>query len=241
MPSSSSQLTARPRAVDSLRPSNHHSPNDRKSTYGSLASAHLFGAAVVALLALYKWPLRWALSGAPFLTYVLFLGAAQGYRVLPAIPLSILVLLINFGYSVFSTSWLLYWMFAGACYPAIYLVCLFQFRPVSRFTRRRVRALLRELQMTSDTVAFFELPALEIDVDVEGLLCVRGVSFSFSSLTLVAYGVEVGMKLSDDMEVAIMTDKITVQLFRRVHVSDVYANVKGGEYEVSHSCNLCTR
>jgi len=95
-----------------------------------------------------------------------------------------------------------------------------------------LRAVLRGLQFTNDQIAFFDLPALEIDVDVEGLMCIRGISFSFSKLTVVAYGVEVGIKLSDDMEIALLVDQVTIKLFRRIDISDVYGNVKGGQYEV---------
>lgn len=152
---------------------------------------------------------------------------------LPFMHLWTIIAVINLSYSVAATSWLLYWIYLGSCYPAIFLVSLFQFAAVARFVRRRLRFLLRELQFTNDKVAFFDLPALEIDVDVEGLMCIRGISFSFSSLTITAYGIEVGIKLSDDMEIALATDKVVIHLFRRVDVSDVYGNVKGGLYEMT--------
>lgn len=202
---------------------------------GFIPTAHLFAAASVALLALFSWPLRWFLSGAPLLTYALLLGAAQGYRILPFIPLWTLLALVNLSYSVAATSWLLYWAYLLVCYPIIFLACLFQFSSVSRLVRKSLRSVLRELTFTNDTVAFFDLPALEIDVDVEGLMCIRGLSFSLSSLTIVAYGIEVGIKLSDDMEIALVVDKVTVELFRRINISDVYGNVKGGQFEAS-SC-----
>ncbi|KAF2157458.1 hypothetical protein K461DRAFT_235699 [Myriangium duriaei CBS 260.36] len=202
-------------------------------TFGFIPTQHLFAAVTVALLAVFQWPLRWMLSGAPLLTYALLIGAANGDRVLRSVPLWTLAALINLSYSVAATSWLLYWAYLTACYPAIFLVCLFQFSSVSGFTRRKLRTVLRGLQLTNDTIAFFDLPALEIDVDVEGLMCIRGMSFSFSSLTIIAYGVEVGIKLSDDMEIALVTDKVTIKLFRRIDVSDVYGNVKGGLYEMT--------
>lgn len=199
---------------------------------GFIPTDHLFAAIAVALLSRYHWPLRWIISGAPLLTYALLLGATRGHRVLPFIPLWTLIAMINLTYSVASTSWLLYGFYAFTCYPTIFLVCLFQFSHVARFIRRQLRAVLRGLQFTNDQIAFFDLPALEIDVDVEGLMCIRGISFSFSKLTVVAYGVEVGIKLSDDMEIALLVDQVTIKLFRRIDISDVYGNVKGGQYEV---------
>lgn len=202
-------------------------------TFGFIPTEHLFAAATVVFLAVFHWPFRWLLAGAPLLTYSILLGASKGCRILPFINLWTLVLLINLVYSVAATSWLLWWGYAAACYPAIFLSCLFQFDTVARFARRKLRTLLKELQFANDKIAFFDLPALEIDVDVEGLMCIRGMTFSLSSLTIIAHGVEVGIKFSDDMELALAVDKVTVRLFRRIDVEDVYGNVKGGEYEMT--------
>lgn len=92
---------------------------------------------------------------------------------------------------------------------------------------------LQELQFIDDKVAFFNIPALEIDTDVDGLMVLRGVTFSLSTLSFVVHGVEVGIKLSDDMELAIQTEEVTVNLFRGITVGDCYANLKGGEYEMT--------
>jgi len=204
-----------------------------RKTLGFIPTQHLFLAVAILLVALFSWPLRWFLAGAPLLTYSILAGAAKGHRVLPFIPLWTLVALINLSYSVAATSWLLYWVYAGTCYPSIFLSCLFQFDVVSRFVRKKLRAVLRGLEFINDKIAFFDLPALEIDVDVEGLMCIRGITFSLSSLTLIAHGVEVGIKFSDDMEIALVTDKVTIKLFRRIDIEDVYGNVKGGQFEMT--------
>lgn len=194
---------------------------------------HALAAVAVALLALYQWPLRWIFSGAGPLTYILLLGSASGHRVLPFLGVWTQVTLLNLVYYVAATSWLLYWVFVSACYPSMFLASLFQFNLVAKFVRRRLRNLLRELQFTNDQIAFFNLPALEIDVDVEGLMCIRGITVHLSTLTIIAHGVEVGIKFSDDMELAIVTDKVKIALFRRIDIDDVYANLKGGEYEMT--------
>lgn len=62
--------------------------------------------------------------------------------------------------------------------------------------------MLKQLQFVQDKVAFFGLPALEIDVDVAGLMVIRGITIHLSSLTIVAHGIELGIKLTDDMEIA---------------------------------------
>ncbi|KAL1302321.1 hypothetical protein AAFC00_002734 [Neodothiora populina] len=64
-------------------------------------------------------------------------------------------------------------------------------------------------------------------------MCIRGVTISISTLTIVAHGVEVGIKFSDDMELALVTDRVEIALFRRIDISDVFANLKGGEFEMT--------
>ncbi|KAG2166018.1 hypothetical protein VTO58DRAFT_108878 [Aureobasidium pullulans] len=194
---------------------------------------YLFAATSVLSVALFTWPLRWIASGAAILTYAILSGAANGHRILPFFNIWSLLLLINLSYGVAATSWLLHGVFVATCYPGIFLTCLFQFDPVGRFVRRRVRNVLKQLQFIDDQIAFFDLPALEIDVDVNGLMNIRGMTFSLSSLMIIAHGVEVGIKFSEDMEVAIAVDEVRIRLFRRIDISDVYANVKGGELEMS--------
>jgi len=182
---------------------------------------------------LFNWPLRWIMSGAPLLVYSLLLGRSMGQRIFPHIPLWTIFTTLNLVYAVAATSWLLYWVFTLVCYITILLSCLFQFDTASMFARRLFRDLLRDLHFIQDTVSFFNLPALEIDKDVHGLMVIRGFTFSLSTLTGTAHGVEVGIKISDDMELAIQTSKVVVSLFRKVEISDVYCNIKGGEYEMT--------
>lgn len=160
------------------------------------------------------------------LIFFVLLGASKGYRVLPFMPLWTLIATLNLVYAVSSTSWLLYGFFVAACYPAIFLSCLFQFSFVADMVRRTLRSLLKQLHFVNDKIAFFDIPALEIDVDVVGLLVIRGLSVSLSTLTIIAHGVEVGIRLSNDLELAIQTEKVTIPLFRRIEISDCMANLK---------------
>jgi hypothetical protein len=181
-----------------------------------------------------SWPFRWIISGAPVLIYAVLLGEAYGQRILPYVPVWTIFASVNLVYMVSSTSWLLYWVFAACCWPTLLVACLFQFDAPGGLARRVLRkTFLRDLHFINDQVAFFDLPALEIDTEVKGLFVVRGVTLSLSTMTLVAHGVEAGIKLSDDIELAIQTDKVVVPLFREITVDDIYANVKGGDWEVT--------
>jgi len=175
----------------------------------------------------------WLLCGAAPFTYLLLAGERQQYRILPGVPLTLLVAILNLTCAAASTSWLFYWMFLAACWPAMAVASIYEFRSVGDFVRTKLRTVLRQLHFTADKIAMFDIPALEIDVDVAGLMVIRGITISLSSLTLVAHGIEVGIKLSDDMELALQTDKVTIALFRHIQVDDVYGNIKGGEYEMT--------
>ena len=96
-----------------------------------------------------------------------------------------------------------------------------------------MRALIKQLHFIDDKIAFFDIPAQEIDTEVDGLMVLRGVTFCLSTLSFVVHGVEVGIKLSDNIELAIQTEKVTVSLFRNIEVGDCFANLKGGEYEMT--------
>ena len=106
---------------------------------------------------------------------------------------------------------------------------------VADFARKYLRILLHTLDFTEDKIALFDLPALEIDTpDVKGgLMVIRGLTISLSSLTVIAHGVEVGIKLSDDMELALVCDEVEIKFFRKIKISDCYGNLKGGLYEMT--------
>jgi len=192
-----------------------------------------FGVGAVIASTKWYWPTRWLLSGTPFLTLALLLGASNGYRVLSAVPLVILVGVLNLTYAVASTSWLIYGVFTLFTYPTIFFTCLCQFDLVAQGVRHGLRRLVRHLHFVNESIALFDIPALEIDVDVEGLMVIRGMTISLSTLTVTAHGIEVGIKLAKDLEVAISTESVVVSLFRGIKISDCYANIKGGLDEMT--------
>ncbi|KAG6092893.1 hypothetical protein E4U30_004845 [Claviceps sp. LM220 group G6] len=193
----------------------------------------ILAATTIIQLFLFQWARRWVKSGAPALSLFILLGEANGKRILPFVHLWTLFATVNLIYAIASTSWLLYWVFTAICYPAIFITCLFQFQAASALTRKFMRVFIRQLHFIGDKVAFFEIPALEIDTEVDGLMVLRGITFSLSTLSFEVHGVEVGIKLSDDLELAIQTENVTVSLFRGIDVGDCYANLKGGPHEMT--------
>ena len=103
---------------------------------------------------------------------LLLLGASKGYRILPSVQLRIVLATINLGYAVAATSWLLYGIFTALCYPIVFVTCLFQFNFVAHIIRARLRGLPKQLHFVDDKIVLFDIPALEIDVDVDGLMVV---------------------------------------------------------------------
>ncbi|CBX97092.1 hypothetical protein LEMA_P102230.1 [Plenodomus lingam JN3] len=208
-------------------------PPTREREVSSTVLPNTFLAVTILSALTLSWPLRWLLSGAPILVYAVVLGEAYGHRILPFVPVWTMFATVNLVYAICSTSWLLYWVFWASCWPAILIACLFQFDAPAQLARRTLRkTFLRELHFINDQIAFFDLPALEIDTEVKGLFVIRGFTLSLSTLTLEVHGVEAGIKLADEIELAIQVDKVIVPLFREIVVDDVYANVKGGDWEV---------
>jgi hypothetical protein len=113
------------------------------------------------------------------------------------------------------------------------LVSLCQFEIVASVVRKGARGLLKQLHFIDDKIAFFHIPALEIDTEVDGLMVLRGITFSLSTLSFVVHGIEVAIKLTEDIELAISTNKVEVKLFRSITISDCFANLKGGEFEMT--------
>ncbi|KFY24154.1 hypothetical protein V491_02282 [Pseudogymnoascus sp. VKM F-3775] len=184
-----------------------------------LLSPLRFAAGTALLVALQQWPRRWLLSGAPVLQFFILHGNSRGNRILPLTGLWSMFTTLHLIYAIVSTSWLLY-----------------GYQIIGDFVRKKSRFLLKQLHFIDDKVAFFHVPALEIDTEVDGLMVLRGITFSLSTLSFTVHGVEVGIKLSDDMELAIQTEKVTVALFRRIDIGDCFANVKGGQYEMTFGC-----
>ncbi|MCJ1328920.1 hypothetical protein MMC10_005597 [Thelotrema lepadinum] len=206
---------------------------NRVSFPAAVTNPHIFAAVIIIPVIVWNWALNWLIAGAPVLTYSLLLGEWHGYRILPIIPLWAFLLTIHATYAIAATSWLLYWVWLAGCYPVILISCIFQFSKFANVLRQGLRYTLGQLEFIHDKIAIFDLPALEIDTEVDGLMVIRGLTISLSSLTAVAHGVEVGIKLSEDMELALLCDRVVISLFRKIEVSDVYANIKGGEYEMT--------
>lgn len=193
----------------------------------------VYTAGVAFAVTTWDWSFRWLLSGTPVFNLILLLGSSNGQRILPIVPLWTLLATVNLVYAVAATSWLLHGVFVTAMIPAMFIASIFQFDYPARQLRRLLRRLLSRLQFVHDTIALFDIPALEIDVDVDGLMVVRALTISLSTLTIIAHGIEVGIKLSDDLELAISTEQCVIRLFRGIEITDCFANLKGGTLEMT--------
>lgn len=188
---------------------------------------YYFIAMSVLCLPLYGWASRWWLSGTPFLIFVLLSGKIGALATSPKL-LALSIININIGYALCSTSWLFYDLFLISCYPIASVLAILSSRRLQRQCRKLLRLLLRNFHFYEDKLAFFEIPALDIDDgDVPVLLVIRGFTFTLSTMTLVVHGVEVGVKLNDDLEIAIQTDRFTWKIMRDISIGDIYASLKG--------------
>lgn len=234
-----------------------------------ISSPWLYLVLISGLCIPFRWPVYWLLSGAPVLEAVLLLGAEgmqfegqeeevsnersqcsgiqsdeRRTRILSTFPLWPLATTLDLIYSVCSTSWLLYYLFSIVCWGIIPIVCLFQFPIAGKLLRRQLRKILLlktfGLQFIDDRIGIFDVPGLEIDTNVDGLMVIRGMTFRMSDLSLRVHGVEVGLKLvmgegvdEEEIEVGIACEEVVVRLGRGIEVGDCFASMKGGEGELS--------
>ena len=177
--------------VPGRAPGFKHKPRKRTD----LTAAYLCTAIILVLATGLPWARRWALSGCAIESLALIFGEGLNSRIFSGVPLWTFLASLNVVYAVTSTSWLLYGIFAAACYPLVFLTCLCQFHMVANFTRKILRKVLRQLHFTRDKIALFNIPALQIDTEVDGLFVLRGLTLSLSTLTIEAHGIELGKSI----------------------------------------------
>lgn len=188
---------------------------------------YYFLAMALLTLPLYDWSRRWWISGAPLLTMSLLSGRLGRLSSSPAL-LAVAIAQVNITYALFNTSWLFFDFYIALSYPAALFMTLVSSVRVQRSARRLLRIVLKNFHFYEDKLAFFELPALDIDDgDVPCLLVVRGFTFTVSRMALEVHGIEVGVKLNDDLEIAIQTDRFTWRIMRGIEIGDIYASLKG--------------
>ena len=192
----------------------------------SLSGPIVLGAFAALGYSLYQWRIQWMVSGTPLLMLCLLLGASNGRRILPFIPLWFLLSAINIVYSVVSPSWVLLVMYSSTIYPTILFAAITQFDLCGWLVRRSLRRVLTQVSFVDDTIALFQVPSLKLDVDVDGLMVVRAVTMQLSRLRVKAFGIEVGIQVNEEIEIGISVEEMTVALFRGVQIGDCYVNVK---------------
>lgn len=147
--------------------------------------------ALRALALLSAYARSWLLSGSAIETLLLLSGPSLQSDV----PSWVLVLCLNIIYTVASTSWLLHIVFATICWPLVLATSIIQYVLISRFTRSRLRWLLKELHFHRDKVAFFDFPVLIIDTGISGFAAVQGVTVSILTLTIEIHSIDFGLSI----------------------------------------------
>lgn len=132
---------------------------------------------------------NWLLSGSGIETLLLLSGPFLQSDV----PSWVLIFALNIVYAVASTSWLLHIVFASVCWPLVLATSITQYVLISRFTRGRLRWLLKEMHFHRDKVAFFSFPVLIIDTGISGFVAIQGVTVSFLTLTVDFHSIDLGM------------------------------------------------
>ena len=134
------------------------------------------------------WVRGWLTSGCAVESLLLLTGPTEHWTV----SRYTLLAGLNAAYFLASTSWLFHLAFAAVCWPLVVVTCIVQYATVSSFTRNRLRSWLKLMHFYRDKVAFFYLPSLVIDTELDGLVTIRGITFSILDMTIELHGIEVG-------------------------------------------------
>jgi hypothetical protein len=135
-----------------------------------------------------SWVRSYLTSGCAIESALLVVGPEEHFDV----PNYVWLAALNAIYLLASTSWLFHWVFAAVCWPLIGITCIVQYATVSSFTRKQLRSWLKLLHFYRDKVAFFNLPSLIIDTELDGMVTVRGLTFNILDLSIELHGIEVG-------------------------------------------------
>jgi hypothetical protein len=144
--------------------------------------------AAFSLAMIASWVRSYLTSGCAVESVLLVVGPAEHWDV----PNYVLLAALNAAYLLASTSWLFHLAFAAVCWPLIGLTCILQYATVSSFTRKRLRSWLKLLHFYRDKVAFFNLPSLIIDTELDGMVTIRGLTLNILDLSIELHGIEVG-------------------------------------------------
>lgn len=137
-----------------------------------------------------SWMRGWLTSGCALESFFLLTGPAEHWSV----SRYTLLAGLNAAYLLASTSWLFHLVFGAVCWPLVGITCVVQYAAVSSFARERLRAWMKYMHFYRDKVAFFYLPSLVIDTEMDGLVTIRGITFSILDLTIELHGIEVGQQ-----------------------------------------------
>lgn len=138
-----------------------------------------------------EWGRIWVTSGAAPASILLCLLSYQ----LPSVrdeDVWFSLAALNASFAIASTSWLLYSVFVATIYSIEFWICIILFPVASSVCRRTLRALFPGVYFFHDKIALCNLPALQIDTEVNGLFVIRSLTLSMLDLTIEARGIELG-------------------------------------------------
>ena len=175
-----------------VKPGKQDPPTEGNSSPIGRIIEVLSAAVTACLVFAFPWARSWLYPRCGILSLLIVYGSTTRATAFRSTPPWTTLASLNLIYSITSTSWLQYRCFTAVCWPCIITTFLLLSPPASYMTRRVFRGLLTRCHFIKDGIAAFNLPALHLDIKLQGLLVVRGWTFSVSTLTIEAHGIELG-------------------------------------------------
>lgn len=130
---------------------------------------------------------RYLTSGCAAETLLLLTGPPHHW----SIPKLTLIAILNICWGLAATSWLFHIIFVVVCWPLVLATSALQYAAVSKLTRKWCRKIWKNAHFSKDRVAWFGIPSLKLDINISGLVTIRGVTFSLLDLALELHGIEI--------------------------------------------------
>ncbi|KAK4888988.1 hypothetical protein LTR27_012164 [Elasticomyces elasticus] len=197
-----------------------------------LAAATLSAAAIVWAVATSSWATKWLYSGGAMLSQLIIYGGVTGAPAFSKTPPWTTLATLNLIYAVTSTSWLQYRVFTAICWPCVVTTFFLVSTPASNLLKTIARRLFTQAHFIKNEIAGFDLPALYLDVGLEGLLTIRGWTFSLSTFTVEVHGIEAAYNLTEKMHVAVYCDNILIRIGRSVDIESIYGVLKRERFRI---------
>ena len=141
-----------------------------------------------------------------------------------------LFLILNLTYYVFSSSPILYPIFASYAWLSSLSIAVYRFQRIRKVFLPLAHVIQRKVAQIEESVALYIWPLL--DFDGQGILALKGSTIELSTMSFNIKGIDLSYQVDEDTKIVAKLDNIKVRIGREVSIGEMYVNIKGDGYAV---------